>query len=74
MADEPRKRLLDQIFGRRAALQNFRLALRGAPAGHQSDQRVALTVGNARTLTSGISTGFEMARPIFGREQLKYLF
>jgi outer membrane receptor protein involved in Fe transport len=38
---------------------------------------LGLTEGNSRTLTSGISTGFEMARPIFGREvqgQLKYLF
>lgn len=38
---------------------------------------IGLTEGNARILTSGISNGFEMARPIFGREiqaQLKYLF
>jgi outer membrane receptor protein involved in Fe transport len=38
---------------------------------------LGLTEGNSRTLTSGISTGFEMARPIFGREvqgQLKYYF
>ena len=38
---------------------------------------IGLTEGNARVLTSGISNGFEMARPIFGREiqaQLKYLF
>ena len=38
---------------------------------------LALTEGNSRSLTSGISTGFEMARPIFGREvqgQLKYYF
>jgi outer membrane receptor protein involved in Fe transport len=38
---------------------------------------LGLTEGNSRALTSGISTGFEMARPIFGREvqaQLKYLF
>ena len=38
---------------------------------------IGLTEGNARILTSGISNGFEMARPIFGREiraQLKYIF
>lgn len=38
---------------------------------------IGLTEGNARILTSGISNGFEMVRPIFGREiqaQLKYLF
>jgi outer membrane receptor protein involved in Fe transport len=38
---------------------------------------LGLTEGNSRALTSGISTGLEMARPIFGREvqaQLKYLF
>ncbi|MDE2050653.1 MAG: TonB-dependent receptor [Gammaproteobacteria bacterium] len=38
---------------------------------------LGLTEGNARALTAGISTGFEMARPIFGREvqgQLKYYF
>jgi len=38
---------------------------------------LGLTEGNSRSLTSGISTGFEMARPIFGREvqgQLKYYF
>jgi hypothetical protein len=38
---------------------------------------VGLTEGNSRSLTSGISTGVEMARPIFGREvqaQLKYSF
>lgn len=38
---------------------------------------LGLTEGNSRALTSGISTGFEMARPIFGREvqgQLRYFF
>jgi outer membrane receptor protein involved in Fe transport len=38
---------------------------------------LGLTEGNSRTLTAGISTGFEMARPIFGREvqgQLRYDF
>lgn len=38
---------------------------------------LGLTEGNSRALTAGISTGFEMARPIFGREiqgQLKYYF
>ena len=38
---------------------------------------LGLTDGNSRSLTAGISTGFEMARPIFGRElqgQLKYYF
>jgi len=38
---------------------------------------IGLTEGNARVTTSGISNGFEMARPIFGREvqlQLKYKF
>lgn len=38
---------------------------------------LGLTEGNSRTLTAGISTGFEMARPIFGREvqgQIRYYF
>jgi len=38
---------------------------------------LGLTEGNSRDLTAGISTGFEMARPIFGREvqaRLKYYF
>jgi hypothetical protein len=38
---------------------------------------LGLTEGNSRSLTAGISTGFEMARPIFGREvqgQIKYFF
>jgi hypothetical protein len=38
---------------------------------------LGLTEGNSRSLSSGISTGFEMARPIFGREvqgQIKYYF
>jgi outer membrane receptor protein involved in Fe transport len=38
---------------------------------------LGLTEGNSRSLTAGISTGFEMARPIFGREfqgQIKYYF
>jgi TonB dependent receptor/TonB-dependent Receptor Plug Domain len=38
---------------------------------------LGLTEGNSRSLTAGISTGFEMARPIFGREvqgQVKYYF
>ena len=38
---------------------------------------LGLTEGNSRSLTSGIATGVEMARPIFGREvqaQLKYSF
>ena len=38
---------------------------------------LGLTEGNSRLLTAGISTGFEMARPIFGREvqgQVKYYF
>jgi outer membrane receptor protein involved in Fe transport len=38
---------------------------------------LGLTEGNSRTLTAGISTGFEMARPIFGREvqgQVAYVF
>ena len=38
---------------------------------------LGLTEGNSRTFTSGISTGLEMARPIFGREvqgQLRYSF
>jgi iron complex outermembrane recepter protein len=38
---------------------------------------IGLTEGNPRSLTAGISTGFEMARPIFGREvqgQMKYYF
>jgi hypothetical protein len=38
---------------------------------------LGLTEGNSRTLTAGIATGFEMARPIFGREvqgQLRYYF
>jgi hypothetical protein len=38
---------------------------------------LGLTEGNSRSLTAGISTGFEMARPVFGREvqgQIKYYF
>ncbi len=38
---------------------------------------LGLTEGNSRSLSAGISTGFEMARPIFGREvqgQIKYFF
>ena len=38
---------------------------------------LGLTEGNSRSLSAGISTGFEMARPIFGREvqgQVKYYF
>jgi hypothetical protein len=38
---------------------------------------LGLTEGNSRSLTAGISTGFEMARPIFGREvqgQFEYYF
>ncbi|HVS75336.1 MAG TPA: TonB-dependent receptor, partial [Steroidobacteraceae bacterium] len=38
---------------------------------------LGLTEGNSRSLTSGIATGVEMARPIFGREvraQLRYSF
>jgi hypothetical protein len=38
---------------------------------------LGLTEGNSRSLTAGILTGFEMARPIFGREvqaQVKYYF
>jgi hypothetical protein len=38
---------------------------------------LGLTEGNSRSITSGIATGFEMARPIFGREvqgQLRYSF
>ncbi|MGH8290176.1 MAG: TonB-dependent receptor [Steroidobacteraceae bacterium] len=52
---------------------SFELRLQGT---NLTDE-LGLTEGNSRTLTSGISTGFEMARPIFGREvqgQLKYLF
>ena len=45
--------------------------------GSNLTNELGLTEGNSRDLTSGISTGFEMARPIFGREvqgQLKYYF
>ncbi len=52
---------------------HFELRLQGTNLTNQ----IGLTEGNARVLTSGISNGFEMARPIFGREgqiQLKYLF
>jgi len=45
--------------------------------GTKLTNEVGLTEGNSRSLTSGISTGVEMARPIFGREvqaQLKYSF
>jgi hypothetical protein len=41
--------------------------------------QIGLTESNARVLTSGVVNGFEMARPIFGREaqlqlQLRYKF
>ncbi len=52
---------------------NFEVRLQGT---NLTDQ-LGLTEGNARVLTSGISNGFEMARPIFGREgqiQLRYKF
>jgi outer membrane receptor protein involved in Fe transport len=52
---------------------NLQLRLQGT---NLTDE-LGLTEGNSRTLTSGISTGLEMARPIFGREvqgQLKYSF
>ena len=52
---------------------SFQLRLQGT----NLTDALGLTEGNSRTLTSGISTGVEMARPIFGREvqgQLKYVF
>jgi len=55
-------------FGR-----HFELRLQGT----NLTDSLGLTEGNSRSLTAGISTGFEMARPIFGREvqaQLKYVF
>lgn len=52
---------------------HFELRLQGT---NLTDQ-IGLTEGNGRVLTSGISNGLEMARPIFGRAvqaQVKYLF
>ena len=45
--------------------------------GSNLTDQIGLTEGNARVTTSGITGGFEMARPIFGREgqlQLRYMF
>jgi outer membrane receptor protein involved in Fe transport len=53
--------------------QNFEVRLQGT---NLTDQ-IGLTEGNARVQTAGIAGGFEMARPIFGREgqvQLRYKF
>lgn len=52
---------------------HFELRVQGTNLTNQ----IGLTEGNARVLASGIANGFEMARPIFGREiqgQLKYMF
>jgi hypothetical protein len=52
---------------------NFEVRLQGS----NLTDTIALTEGNARVITSGISNGFEMARPLFGREvflQLGYKF
>jgi outer membrane receptor protein involved in Fe transport len=52
---------------------NFEVRLQGSNLTNQ----IGLTEGNARVTTAGISGGFEMARPIFGREgqlQLRYKF
>jgi outer membrane receptor protein involved in Fe transport len=52
---------------------NFEVRLQGSNLTNQ----IGLTEGNVRIITSGISGGFEMARPIFGREgqlQLRYKF
>ena len=52
---------------------NFEVRLQGSNLTNQ----IGLTEGNARVTTAGISSGFEMARPIFGREgqlQLRYKF
>ncbi len=52
---------------------NFEIRLQGS---NLTDQ-IGLTEGNARVQTAGIAGGFEMARPIFGREgqiQLRYKF
>ena len=51
----------------------FEVRLQGT---NLTDQ-LGLTEGNARVITSGITGGFELARPIFGREgqvQLRYKF
>jgi outer membrane receptor protein involved in Fe transport len=56
--------------------KNFELRLQGSNLTNQ----IGLTEGNARIALgagSGISSNFEMARPIFGREgdvQLRYKF
>jgi outer membrane receptor protein involved in Fe transport len=52
---------------------NFEVRLQGS----NLTNTIGLTEGNARVTTSGISNGFEMARPIFGPEgslQLRYKF
>jgi hypothetical protein len=52
---------------------NFEVRLQGS----NLTKQIGLTEGNARVTTAGISGGFEMARPIFGREgqvQLRYKF
>jgi outer membrane receptor protein involved in Fe transport len=52
---------------------NFEIRLQGSNLTNQ----IGLTEGNARIQTAGIAGGFEMARPIFGREgqiQLRYKF
>jgi outer membrane receptor protein involved in Fe transport len=53
--------------------KSFEIRLQGSNLTNE----LGLTEGNARVTTSGISNGFEMARPIFGREVqvvLKYKF
>ena len=52
---------------------NFEVRLQGSNLTNQ----IGLTEGNARVTTAGIAGGYEMARPIFGREgqvQLRYKF
>jgi outer membrane receptor protein involved in Fe transport len=52
---------------------NFEVRLQGSNLTNQ----IGLTEGNARIQTAGIAGGYEMARPIFGREgqiQLRYKF
>jgi outer membrane receptor protein involved in Fe transport len=52
---------------------NVEIRLQGSNLTNQ----IGLTEGNARIQTAGIAGGFEMARPIFGREgqiQLRYKF
>jgi outer membrane receptor protein involved in Fe transport len=51
--------------------KNFEIRLQASNLTNE----IGLTEGNARVTNSGISNGFEMARPIFGREaQLQLIY